>query len=231
MRLSRWEAVNFFSLNIHGIRELLIEVTRRIHTTGFELPSEFFHRFLGEENGHMWFFAQFCQRYGGKIYQDKSFPTGVAEQDAEVANFLVFARILIFEELVDHFNLRMGRDFALHPLIREVNQVHHDDEWRHIVMGRKLVGLLYDRLGDRDAEVRERLDEYLRRYIVASAESLYNPAVYRDAGLSKPYAFRESVLNDPARTAYHQTFFKRITGFLNSQGIITGSPFEGTASA
>src|SRR2546422_11238359 len=34
-RLSRFESVNFYSLNVHGIRELLIEVTRRIHTREF----------------------------------------------------------------------------------------------------------------------------------------------------------------------------------------------------
>jgi hypothetical protein len=231
MRLSKWEAINFFSLNIHGIRELLIEVTRRIHTVGFELPSEFFHRFLGEENGHMWFFAQFCRRYGGKIYPDKSFPIGTADQDPGVSNFLVFARILIFEELVDHFNLRMGRDVSLHPLIRDVNQVHHDDEWRHIIMGRKLVGLFYDGLRDHDKEVRDNLDLYLRRYIVTSAQSLYNPAVYRDAGIQEPYQFRESVLNDTARAPYHETFFKRITGFLTSQEIISASPFTATEAS
>ncbi|MGW0783731.1 diiron oxygenase [Streptomyces sp. NPDC002913] len=228
MRLSKWESVNFFSLNIHGIRELLIEVTRRIHTPGFELPSEFFHRFLGEENGHMWFFAQFCLRYGGKIYPDKSLPVATAEEDTDVAHFLVFARILIFEELVDHFNLRMGRDTTLHPLIREVNQVHHDDEWRHIIMGRKLVGLLYEPLRERgDQELRDRLDLYLRRYVTASVQSLYNPSVYRDAGIPEPFAFREELLKEPARTGYHETFFKRITRFLTSQEIISGSPFEG----
>ncbi|MFI0809370.1 diiron oxygenase [Streptomyces echinatus] len=227
MRLSKWESVNFFSLNIHGIRELLIEVTRRIHTRGFELPSEFFHRFLGEENGHMWFFAQFCLRYGGKIYPDKSLPVATAEEDAAVANFLVFARILVFEELVDHFNIRMGRDALLHPLIREVNQVHHDDEWRHIIMGRKLVGLLYEPLRKRgDRELRERLDLYLRRYITASVQSLYNPTAYRDAGIPEAFAFREELLRDPARVAHHETFFKRVIRFLVSQEIITGSPFR-----
>ncbi|MEU3825045.1 AurF domain containing protein [Streptomyces sp. SID486] len=231
MRLSKWESINFFSLNIHGIRELLIEVTRRIHTRGFELPSEFFHRFLGEENGHMWFFAQFCLRYGGKIYPDKSLPVATAEEDAAVASFLVFARILVFEELVDHFNIRMGRDTLLHPLIREVNQVHHDDEWRHIIMGRKLTGLLYEPLRARgDRELRERLDLYLRRYITASVQSLYNPAVYRDAGIGEAFAFREDLLSDPARIAYHETFFKRITRFLVSQEIISESPFQGAAA-
>src|SRR5215470_8463372 len=39
MKLSKWESIHFYSLNIHGIRELLIEVTRRIHSPGYELPS------------------------------------------------------------------------------------------------------------------------------------------------------------------------------------------------
>ncbi len=74
VRLSRFESVNFYSLNVHGIRELLIEVTRRVHSPGFEIPSDFFHHFIGEENEHMWFFATFCTRYGGKIYTDKTLP-------------------------------------------------------------------------------------------------------------------------------------------------------------
>lgn len=73
--LSRHESINFYSLNVHGIRELLIEVTKRIHTSGFETPSEFFHHFIGEENEHMWFFAEFCLRYGKKIYRQPGVST------------------------------------------------------------------------------------------------------------------------------------------------------------
>jgi hypothetical protein len=226
MALSKAECINFFSINIHGIRELLIEVTRRIHMPGFETPSEFFHRFLGEENGHMWFFAQFCLRYGGKIYPDKSLRQTEETHPPEVANFLVFARILIFEEMVDHFNIRMGRDERLHPLIREVNQVHHDDEWRHIVMGRKLVEHLYEpiRAAGDEALLRQ-IDEYLRRYMLASVTSLYNPTAYKDAGLDNPYQIRRELLEDPERVAYHAAFFKRITGFLTANGIIS-DPFQ-----
>lgn len=227
MRLSKWESINFFSLNIHGIRELLIEVTRRIHIPGFEVASEFFHRFLGEENSHMWFFAQFCLRYGGKIYPDKALRQADESHDPQLASFLVFARILIFEELVDHFNIRMGRDTSLHPLIREINQAHHDDEWRHIVMGRKLVEQLYEPLRARsDQAVVSHVDEYLRRYIVSSIQSLYNPTVYRDARLPDAYALRTEVLEHPARASYHEAFMHRITGFLTKQGIISQAPFQ-----
>jgi hypothetical protein len=225
MRLSKWECINFFSLNVHGIRELLIEVARRIHMPGFELPSEFFHRFLGEENGHMWFFAQFCMRYGTKLYPDKALRLGDDGQDPEVASFLVFSRILIFEELVDYFNIQMGRDAALHPLIRDINQAHHDDEWRHIVVGRKLVGHLYRPLRERgDPELLAHLGAYLRRYMETSIQSLYNPSAYRDAGLPHPYQTRQSLLQDPARFPYHQTFVRRVTAYLLANGIISNAP-------
>ena len=46
--LSKWESIHFYSLNVHGIRELLLEVIKRIHTPGFEMESEFFHHFVGE---------------------------------------------------------------------------------------------------------------------------------------------------------------------------------------
>src|SRR4051794_25816637 len=125
--LSKWESINFYSLNVHGIRSLLIEVISRIHTPGFERPSEYFHHLIGEENEHMWFFAKFCLNYGGKIYADKQ----VRWQDVEIleaADFLVFMRLLLFEEIVDFFNKRMGGDERLDPTIRQVNAIHHQDE-------------------------------------------------------------------------------------------------------
>jgi hypothetical protein len=36
MTLSKWESIHFYSLNVHGIRELLLEVVKRIHTPGFD---------------------------------------------------------------------------------------------------------------------------------------------------------------------------------------------------
>ena len=71
VQLSKWECVNFFSINVHGIRGLLQAVIQCVHMPGFEASSEYFHHFIGEENEHMWFFAQFCLRYGEKIYQNK----------------------------------------------------------------------------------------------------------------------------------------------------------------
>jgi hypothetical protein len=222
MVLSKWESINFYSLNIHGIRELMMEVTKRIHSTGYEAASGFFHHFLGEENEHMWFFATFCLKYGAKIYPDKKVVFNKETYEPDIESFLVFARILIFEEIVDFFNIRMGRDHRLHPLIQQINNVHHQDESRHVMFGREIVRHLYDRI--REKYSRERLQElesYLKRYIIMSVESLYNPAVYKDAGIPEAYKLRAALLKHPARKSIHQQFLNRIVHFLVKNNIIS----------
>ncbi|MFJ6464928.1 diiron oxygenase [Streptomyces sp. NPDC091387] len=220
--LSRWESVNFYSLNVHGIRELLIEVTRRVHTPGFELPSEFFHHFIGEENDHMWFFATFCLKYAGKIYPDKSVKLPETPRDPDIENFLVFARILVFEQIVDHYNVQMAADHRLHPTVRHINRLHHQDESRHIAFGCRLVQLLWERLLDRglDEAARHDLRSYLGRYLTTSIESLYNPAVYRDAGLPDGFALRKRLLVHPDRRAAHTKVLHKTTRFLNRIGVL-----------
>jgi hypothetical protein len=221
MRLSRWESAHFYSLNVHGIRELIAEVVTRIHTPGHESVSPFFHHFLGEENEHMWYFAEFCRRYG-KIYPDRSLKTA-AISDPLVANVLAFARIQIFEEIVDFFNVAIGKNDALHPFIREINTMHHRDESRHIAFGRTIVSILYEELRAKGrAEAVRTVDEYVSRYVAVSVQSLYDPQVYRDAALPlDPYALRRSLLADPARKAFHAKLLRRPVSFLIKQGILS----------
>lgn len=220
-RLAKWESINFYSLNVHGIRELLIEVVGRIHMPGFEVPSDFFHHFIGEENEHMWFFAEFCRRYGGKIYGSTAMRAD-SVWEPEVENFLVFARILFFEELVDHYNSRMAQDSTLCDTIRDVNRIHHQDESRHIAFGRELVSLLHLRM--REAVSAERLAEveaYLKRYVVFSVNSLYNPHVYRDAGIADPLALRTALIADERRRAHERKAIRKPLAFFLKTGIFS----------
>ncbi|MGH3793854.1 MAG: diiron oxygenase [Pseudonocardiaceae bacterium] len=219
-RLSRFESINFYSLNVHGIRELLIEVTKRIHTAEFTIPSKFFHHFIGEENEHMWFFAEFCLRYGPKIYKQ---PRGGAEtippRNAE--SLLVFVRILIFEELVDHFNSKMALDEGLHDTIRHINRIHHQDESRHIAFGRELVRTLFSQFRDQaTSEELVQISDYLKRYMSFSFESLFNPEVYRDAGVDKPLDVRRRLLESPRRSEFEQQVFRKTLSFLTKHGLL-----------
>lgn len=219
--LSRWESINFYSLNVHGIRELLIEVTRRIHSPGFEVPSDFFHHFIGEENEHMWFFATFCRKYGGKVYPDKSIKFSTV-QEPVAENFLVFARILIFEQIVDHYNMQMALDERLHPTIRHINRLHHQDESRHIAFGARLVHLLWNQIleAEPDAERHRAIGDYLTRYITASIESFYNPSVYKDSGIAGGFALRQRLLRHPARQQAHARTLRKTTDFFTRIGVL-----------
>jgi P-aminobenzoate N-oxygenase AurF len=224
--VSKWQSINFYSLNVHGIRELLREIIARIHTAEFTVPSAYFHHIIGEENEHMWFFAQFCLRYGGKIYPSRSMSLA-APAIAGADHFLVFARLLIFEELVDVFNQRMAQDENLDPTIRKVNEVHHHDESRHIAFGRKIVAMLHEDLKQRIGESELRtLEAYLKRYMRSSVDGICEPGVYKDAGIAEPYALRRAVLSDPAYPAYIQRVLKRSVSFMTNAGIFTSGLFE-----
>ncbi|MUM18785.1 diiron oxygenase [Mycobacterium sp. CBMA271] len=220
-KLSKWESINFYSMNVHGIRELIMEVVRRIHMPGFELPSEFFHHFIGEENEHMWFFSEFCLRYGKKIYPTLQAPVPSSGSPA-LANLLVFARILIFEEVVDHYNVTMASDGNLHPTIREVNRVHHKDESRHIAFGRELVASLFaDAKEKLDEAERANLETYLKRYLLSILNSFSNPRAYRDAGLTWLTGRRSEIIASSERRAAYRHIARKPLTFLVREGLIS----------
>ncbi|MFK0288011.1 diiron oxygenase [Streptomyces sp. NPDC090499] len=221
LALTRHEAVHFFSLNVHGIRELLSEVVLRIHTRVYEQASEFLHHFIGEENEHMWFFSTFCLRYGHKIYPPQPVLGSNATEDlGESAQELaIFARILIFEEIVDHFNAHMATDQALPEIARELNRVHHQDESRHVAFGRQIFTQLLEQVKENRPQDVPVLARYLDNYLDYSVRSLYNPAVYRDAGLPDPLGLRRRLLADPGRAQAHDQILNRTRKFLDRNGL------------
>ena len=220
--LNKWECASFFSLNVNGIRDLLVALTRRLHTPGFEFVSEYMHCFIAEENEHMWYFAKFCNDYAGKIYDDRAVAAeDVPEQDID--SFLIFARALIFEELVDIYNRKMSADERLHPFARQINRLHHLDEVRHIAYGRLYVELAFKQLQEkypesRLAEVREAVDRFIRLCIVR----LYPAEVYRDAGLERPVRLRKDLLRHPARVEYNRRLSASIAKHFVNAGILPG---------
>ena len=219
--LTKYEAINFFSLNIHGIRELLSEVVLRIHERTYANVSEFLHHFIGEENEHMWFFAQFCLRYGGKLYpaQPSLQADSVAHLSPVAREMIIFARILIFEEIVDYYNSHMATDQALPEIAREINRIHHQDESRHVAFGRMVFTNLLGQVAKRDPDELPAVAEYLENYLQYSIGTLYNPAAYRDAGIPDALALRRRALEHPARVAAHDQVLKRTRNFLAKSGV------------
>jgi P-aminobenzoate N-oxygenase AurF len=226
-RLSRWESINFYSLNVHGIRELLAEVVYRIHMPGYEEVTPFLHHFIGEENDHMWFFSEFCLRYGKKIYPTHNLAFG-DDSKGVLQDIKTFSRIFLFEEIVDHFNKSVADDESIDPFIRKLNYVHHRDESRHIAFGRSMVINLFEKFAKTASkDDRQNLDEYLRNYLKKSVFELYNPTVYQDAQLPfSGFEARQKLVNHEGRQKSHKAIIRKPESFLLANDLISKPVFH-----
>ena len=186
-KLSFFEAVNFFSLNIHGEKFLISEISRRLFGDDDSELSRYLTHFVDEEARHMMYFSGFCRRYAGKIYPDRTVH-GADSGDEELDMFLLFARINVFEEIVDHYNRIMAKDERLEPVVREINRIHHFEELRHLNFGRRfLANCLEQHVNDWDDDRRAYLRAHLAGYLNLVWKQYDNPDVYRDAGIDDSF--------------------------------------------
>jgi len=160
----------------------------------------------------MMYFSGFCQRYAGKIYPDRKIHQQSSD-DAELDWFLLFARINVFEEIVDHYNRIMAKDDRLAGVVREINRIHHVEEARHLAFGRKFLEQWIEKNASAwDSALRSKLQIDLSNYLACVWKEYYNPGVYKDAGLADPFATWQSIPNSPTakthRDAVNQTRLK-----------------------
>ncbi len=223
-RLSFFEAVNFFSLNIHGERMLIEGLARRLYRRDQEAISPYLHHFLDEENKHMSYFGRFCTRYAGKVYPEKKLPFAHEFAPGE-ADFLFFAKVLVFEEIVDVYNRRMARDERIAPIAREIHWLHHFEEARHLVFGRELVAELFARhRAQWSDEVLRGVRATLAAYLGATWKEYYNPDAYRDAGLEDAFELRRAALASPSGRAHRIEVSQGCLRFLLEGGILEEAP-------
>jgi len=224
-RLSFWEAVNFYSLNIHGEKPLVEGLARRLYRRAGDVVDPYLHHFLDEENKHMVYFGEFCTRYAGRIYPDRklAFPREYAPGEDEL---LFFAKVLIFEEIVDVYNVRMSLDARVHPVARQINSLHHLDEARHLVFGRRVVPELFARYAPSWSEATVRgVHEYLASYLQATWKEYYSPDVYRDAAIpGDPYELVDQAFEHPACRGHRQRVSQRCVDYLLEHGLLKEAP-------
>lgn len=220
MQLSKWECINAFSLNVEGERDLINLLSLQLYAPQMPGIEAYLHHFIDEENKHLWFFGQFCRRYGGKIYTSKKMAVGEESFDPAMDFFLVYARIYLFEEIGAYYNVVAGNDERVNPFVRSIHLLHHADEARHITFGRSLLKQCKDMIFDPAPPlVQAAAVAHLQRYLQISVEALYQPAMYRDSGIGG-VALRRQLLDDPARRAHHaQTLLKRPLAFMQQIGI------------
>lgn len=211
-RLSLTEAVNFFSLNIHGEKYLISEISRRLYAGEESELSRYLLHFVDEEARHMMYFSGFCRRYAQKTYPDRTMHSEDSG-DAELDMFLLFARINVFEEIVDYYNRTMAKDERLAPVVREINRIHHVEELRHLSFGRNFLRHCLDRhVDDWDDARRRELRVHLSSYLAFVWKQYYNPDAYEDAGIEDAFdVWREAADADGAVQHRNEVNKKRLS--------------------
>ena len=222
--LSFHEAINFFSLNIHGEKALIEGLAKNLYHRADPDFTPYLHHFLDEENKHMIYFGRFCSYYAGKVYPDKklNFPREYVPGEEE---FLFFTKVMIFEEIVDRYNKRMGDDTRLTQLSRDINRFHHIDESRHLAFGRTLVKWFYKKYAPEWSEqTKQAISDYVKAYLVTTWREYYNSAVYTDAGLPSPYDLQERAYNRPEAQAHRKQISGPCIAFLIDEKILLEEP-------
>lgn len=224
-RLSFYELVNLFSFVLLGER-LLIEgmMNRTYRRATAGAITEYLHHFVDEENKHMIMFSGFCNRYAKGVYPEKKIaaPREMPKGGDEVG---FFCKALIVEMIGDVYNVEMMRDKRIHPLVAQINKVHHIDEARHIRFGGEYVGEVFARVSaDWTADDLRTFQTWLAQFLVSSWGDFYNPSVYRDAGLADAYAIRKMALSHPVCRKMREDTSADLVRFFLDVGLLDESP-------
>ncbi|GAB1692050.1 diiron oxygenase [Krasilnikovia sp. M28-CT-15] len=219
--LSFWEAVNFYSQNIHGERLLIDGLRARLDSPATAFLAPYLARMIEEEERHSAYFTQFCERYAGRIYPERMLT--LAQDPPEAADFLFFARVMIFEDIVDCLNIRMAADERLVAVARWINHDHHREERRHLAFGRRVVLRLFtDGLREWPQPLLDEIRAALAGYVHAVWRTFYNPQAYADAGLDEPWRLAADAFADPAAEAHRAAVSRRCLRFLHKHGVLVG---------
>ncbi len=222
-KLSFTELCNFFSLVLQGERPLVQGLAHRLYLKSTEPEvSEYLHHFIDEENKHMVMFGMFLKRYFGKVYPEKkvTIPREYAKGEEDVA-FL--CKALAVEEYGEYYNVVMWHDDRIHPLVSEINRVHHFDETRHLAFGRaRLVETFQDKSKAWSSEELASFRTWLVAYLQSSWGDYYNPTMYKDAGLEDGYGLRQLALEHGK--AHRQKASEVLINLLVENGILEEVP-------
>lgn len=223
--LSFHEAVNFYSLNIHGEKSLMQGLAGRLYRRDLIEVARYLHHFLDEENKHSIYFGGFCTRYA-KIYRSRQL--GFEKPAArDVEDFLFFAKTMIFEQIVDHYNRLQAEDARLHPTARFINRNHHVEETRHLAFGKRVVEVLWTACAPTwDEETRSDVRGYLDQFFTTAWREYYNPDVYADAGLPDPWELAELAWSAPQQRELRRAASSKCVRFLTSAGILDREPTD-----
>ncbi|MEM7245414.1 MAG: diiron oxygenase [Acidobacteriota bacterium] len=222
-RLARCEAVAFFSANVHGERHLLRGALERLHRPGSEEVSAYLQHLVEEESRHLRLFGTYCLAQAGGLLPEQRLPVERRPSRTDEVSF--FARVLLFEDLVDVVNRLHAKDEAVASRVRELHRYHHLEESRHLAFGRLLLrGLVEEQQASWTRAERDGLRVELRSFLELSWRSLFDARAYAAAGLSDAVALREDALRSDAARERRGRWTRRAVSFLTELELMDPEP-------
>jgi hypothetical protein len=187
IRLSQAECILLFSLNVHGIKELIAALVPFMYSLEEKEVTDYLHCFIDEENKHLAYFGRFCLTYcDSGIMSTKSIgglrdAALLSKKDVKAGFFLVLLQVFIFERLGHRRNLASFRNETVEPFVRKIHEWHVQDESRHLSFGR----LQLAHLGNIALEIlgKEQLVRRVRSGISLTVALFADPHCFRMAGL------------------------------------------------
>jgi len=223
-RLSLLEAVNFFSVNIHGEQALVAAMEPRLYRdkrVGEDpISSQYMQRFIHEENSHTYMLAEYCLRYHGSVLRDRAFAVEQPKFSPEVDDILYWGRVYTLETYLGFFNQKAMKDTDLDSTARQIHEFHHMDEVRHQAWDKVMIEENVRRARDKNLDselkaVKKLLDTY-QEYVYQSA---FNPAIYRTLGLENSLQLRTDVIDGTKRKDVLQPWIGGLADYFAEIGL------------
>ena len=132
---------------------------------------------------------------------------------------------MVVEDFGDFYNIRTMKDDRCDPLTRDISQLHHVDESRHLAFDRAyLTELAAEWLPQWDEPQKEKFSTWLGGFMKTNWATYYNPTVYKEAGIPDAYAVRRHALDHPAQVAHREKVTSKLAGFFQKIGLLREMP-------
>lgn len=175
---------------------------------------------VADECRHSTMFGRQIDALGSEIYQVPKWVSGLIgfAALAPTKSTLLFAGILLGEELLDRMQRETMGDLELQPRTRAVARIHVIEEARHISYAREELTRLTQTLPKAQLAV--------ERLLLAAASSavrltFINPLAYRTVGLD-PRAASRAALASPNNVANAQFLAEKLMKFFRDSGMMKG---------
>jgi uncharacterized membrane protein YbaN (DUF454 family) len=220
INVSREELASNLALGVWTEWMLLEAVSRYSYDLDITSPAaQFAMTESADEVRHMIMFADVIQKIGCKSYRvpPRTRIAGIFLKSLAPVPWL-WAQLMMTEQLFDRFQREMAEDETLQPLIREMSRIHVVEEARHISFAQTEI--------EKFVAKASRAQRFMVQMLLAMtletlAKEVFNPEMYKRAGLD-PKAARKAALANPNNRASFKWAAEEIAEYYKSIGLIGG---------